>query len=177
MAIPGMKGGAYQTNGLEHDESGRPSSQYLLHEKMNAKRYRKMWSIRDRYRYHRRYGPEKAELGIVCWGSSKGPVQEAVRQANDSGASVAAFVPQMMYPFPKKDFEKFLSQVDRLLVIELSYTAQFYKYLRTFLELPEKTHVFKRSGGKELTVAEVLAAMGKALVTEARAVAVAEVEV
>jgi 2-oxoglutarate ferredoxin oxidoreductase subunit alpha len=176
MAIPGMKGGAYQTNGLEHDESGRPSSQYLLHEKMNAKRYRKMWSIRDRYRYHRRYGPEKADLGIVCWGSSKGPVQEAVRQANDSGARVAAFVPQMMYPFPKKDFEKFLSQVDRLLVIELSYTAQFYKYLRTFLELPEQTHVFKRSGGKELTVAEVLSAMGKALVTEAAPpVGVAEV--
>ena len=43
-----------------------------------------------------------------------------------------------------------------LLVVELSYTAQFYKYLRTFLNLPEgRTHVFKRSGGKNLGVAEV----------------------
>ena len=40
--------------------------------------------------------------------------------------------------------------------VELSYTAQFYKYLRTFLDLPVgRTHVFKRSGGKDLTAAEV----------------------
>ena len=41
--------------------------------------------------------------------------------------------------------------------VELSYTAQFYKYLRTFLDLPEgRTRVFKRSGGKDLTGDEVL---------------------
>jgi 2-oxoglutarate/2-oxoacid ferredoxin oxidoreductase subunit alpha len=65
-------------------------------------------------------------------------------------------VPQMIYPFPKHQFEEFLASVGDLLVVELSYTAQFYKYLRTFLTLPEgRTHVFKRSGGKNLTVAEV----------------------
>ena len=63
----------------------------------------------------------------------------------------------MIYPFPKRDFDRFLESVDELLVIELSYTAQFYKYLRTFMDLPARTRVFKRSGGKELTVAEVLA--------------------
>ena len=83
-------------------------------------------------------------------------MQEAVLQANANGESVAAFVPQMIYPFPKRDFERFLAQVDELLVVELSYTAQFYKYLRTFMDLPENTRVFKRSGGKELSVAEVL---------------------
>ncbi len=76
--------------------------------------------------------------------------------ANVRGESVAAFVPQMIYPFPKRQFLEFLASVDELLVVELSYTAQFYKYLRTFLTLPEgRTHVFKRSGGKDLTVAEV----------------------
>src|SRR5213075_2340553 len=29
MSRPGTKGGIYQTNGLEHDEAGRPSSMYL----------------------------------------------------------------------------------------------------------------------------------------------------
>ena len=39
---------------------------------------------------------------------------------------------------------------------DLSYSAQFYKYLRTFLDLPaERTHIFKRSGGKSLTLEEV----------------------
>jgi 2-oxoglutarate/2-oxoacid ferredoxin oxidoreductase subunit alpha len=156
MSVPGMKGGMYQTNGLEHDEAGRPSSGYLAHEKMNAKRYRKLWPIRDQYNFVRHYGPEKADVGIVCWGSSKGAVKEAVLAANAKGLSVAAFVPRVLYPFPKREFEEFLSRVREVLVVELSYTAQFYKYLRTFLTLPEgRTHVYKRSGGKDLSAGEV----------------------
>ncbi len=156
MSVPGMKSGMYQTNGLEHDAEGQPASAYLVHEKMNAKRYRKLWPIRDKYRSFRRYGPEEADIGIVCWGSSDGAVREAVIAANARGEKVSAFVPQILYPFPKRDFERFAASVQELLVMELSYTAQFYKYLRTFLRLPEgRTHVFKRSGGKSLSVAEV----------------------
>src|SRR5262252_8553947 len=122
-----------------------------------------MWPIRDRYHFFRRYGPERAEVGVLCWGSSKGAVQEAVLAANARGERVAAFVPQMIYPFPKQQFQEFLASVGELLIVELSYTAQFYKYLRTFLALPEgRTHVFKRSGGKNLTVAEVSAEIEKA---------------
>jgi 2-oxoglutarate/2-oxoacid ferredoxin oxidoreductase subunit alpha len=156
MSVPGMRKGMYQTNGLEHGADGRPSSLYLTHETMNAKRYRKMWPIRDRYQAFRRFGAERAEVGIVCWGSSAGPVREAVAAANKDGASAAAFVPQMLYPFPKRPFQEFAASVDQILIVELSYTAQFYKYLRTFLDLPAgRTHVFKRSGGKDLTAAEV----------------------
>ena len=156
MARPGTPGGIYQTNGLEHDEEGSPGSGFLLHERMNAKRYRKLRPIRDAHTFHRRYGPETAEVGILCWGSSKGVVREAVQRANARGQKVAAFVPQMIYPFPKKELEAFLKGLKQILVVELSYSAQFYKYLRTFIDLPAgRTHVFKRSGGKHLTVAEV----------------------
>jgi len=156
MSWPGMKGGEYQTNGLEHDESGSPSSMYLNHEKMNDKRYRKLRLVRDKYSFYRRYGAEKADVGIICWGSSKGPVKEAVLAANGRGERVAAFVPQLLYPFPNYAFEEFVKSVREVIVIELSYSAQFYKYLQTFLELPEgHTYVYKRSGGKNLTVAEV----------------------
>jgi pyruvate/2-oxoacid:ferredoxin oxidoreductase alpha subunit len=83
-------------------------------------------------------------------------VREAVQRANARGQKVAAFVPQMIYPFPKKELEAFLKGVQQILVVELSYAAQFYHYLRTFIDLPAgRTHVFKRSGGKHLTVSEV----------------------
>jgi 2-oxoglutarate ferredoxin oxidoreductase subunit alpha len=155
MSVPGMKDGIYQTNGLEHDESGRPASMHLVHEKMNAKRYRKLRPIREKYTRARRYGPAKADLGIVCWGSSKGAVKEAVLMAEARGETVAAFIPQMIYPFPLAAFEEFKKSVGRLLVIEISYAAQFYKYLRTFTTLPPDTIIFKRSGGKNLTISEV----------------------
>ena len=156
MSWPGMKGGEYQTNGLEHKEDGTPTSMYLTHEQMNAKRYRKLRLVRDKYSFYRRYGAEKAEVGIICWGSSKGPVKEAVQNATARGERVSAFVPQLLYPFPYHEFNEYLKSVDNVVVIELSYSAQFYKYLRTFLDLPEaRTFVFKRSGGKNLTVGEV----------------------
>jgi 2-oxoglutarate ferredoxin oxidoreductase subunit alpha len=155
MSVPGQKDGIYQTNGLEHDEFGRPASMAVVHEKMNAKRYRKLGPIRDKYQRARRYGPAKADLGIVCWGSSKGAVKEAVLMAEGRGQKVAAFIPQMIYPFPKAAFEAFLKSVKQVLVIEVSFAAQFYKYLRTFTTLPENTLIFKRSGGKNLTISEV----------------------
>jgi 2-oxoglutarate/2-oxoacid ferredoxin oxidoreductase subunit alpha len=155
MSFPGIKEGIYQTNGLEHDESGRPSAGFLLHERMNAKRYRKLRPIRDKNSKFLRIGPEQADLGILCWGSSKGPVWEAVMAANAKGQKVAAFVPQMLYPFPTEPFKKFLGGVKEVLVMEISFAAQFYKYLRTFLDLPSNVHIFKRSGGINLTVPEV----------------------
>lgn len=156
MTWPGMKGGEYQTNGLEHDEAGKPSSMHIVHERMNAKRYRKLRQVRDKYSFFRTYGPEDADLGILCWGSCKGPVKEAVLRANGRGEKVAAFVPQLLYPFPYHEFRHFLRGIRDIVIFELSYSAQFYKYLRTFLDLPEgHTYLYKRSGGKNLTVGEV----------------------
>ena len=73
------------------------------------------------------------------------------RRPDDFGA----FIPQMIYPFPKAAFETFMTSVKQLLVIEVSYAAQFYKYLRTFTTLPESTRIVSRSGGKNLTISEV----------------------
>jgi 2-oxoglutarate ferredoxin oxidoreductase subunit alpha len=164
MSWPGMKGGEYQTNGLEHTEDGSPTSMHIVHEKMNSKRYRKLRLVRDKYSTYKRYGAEKADLGVICWGSAKGPVKEAVLRANGRGERVAAFVPQLLYPFPSHEFGEFLKSVREVIVVELSYSAQFYKYLQTFLELPEgHTFVYKRSGGKNLTVGEVEDKIGKVL--------------
>ncbi len=156
MSVPGMKDGEYQTNGLEHDEYGSPSSMFVTHEKMNAKRYRKLDALALKYRLFRRYGPEKADLGIICWGSAAGPVREALARLNVGDLHVAAFVPQMIMPLPKKEIEDFIASCQDLLVIELSHSAQFYQYLRTQVDLPKKTRVYARSGGKALGVSEII---------------------
>ncbi len=163
MSIPGTPGGMYQTNGLEHNEDGSPSAMYSTHEEMNAKRYRKLEEVGRRYRFFRRYGPEQAELGILCWGSSKGPVKEAIQRLNDRGRRIAAFVPQILHPLPTEEIQKFIGQVDRLLVIELSFSAQFYTYLRSQLTLPPETRVYARSGGKLLGIDEVESEIEKLL--------------
>ncbi len=156
MSVPGMSGGEYQTNGLEHDEEGRPSSMFVMHEKMNKKRYRKLESLAAKHKLFKRIGPPTADLGIICWGSAAGPVREAIERLNVGDLRVAAFIPQMIMPLPKKELEEFIAACSELLVIELSYSAQFYQYLRTQVDLPKKTRVYARSGGKALGVGEII---------------------
>jgi 2-oxoglutarate/2-oxoacid ferredoxin oxidoreductase subunit alpha len=158
MAVPGMPDLMYQTNGLEHDEQGRPSAGFTMHEMMNAKRYRKMNAIAEKYRLFRKFGDEKPELGILCWGSSSGPVREAIDAMRQSGRSVGAFIPRILAPLPVADIQSFVDSSQHILVIELSYSGQFYQYLRSQIDLPRgKTRLFARSGGKSLSVSEVVA--------------------
>ena len=157
MSIPGIAGGMYQTNGLEHDEVGRPNSMFVVHEKMNAKRYRKIEAVAQKYRLYQTFGSDRPELGILCWGSSSGPVRAAVEALNVGDLRVGAFVPRILAPLPKSVMQAFIDACDALLIVELSYAQQFHQYLRSQLDLPKsKTHVFARSGGKPLGVSEII---------------------
>lgn len=157
MTLPGIANGMYQTNGLEHDELGRPSAAYVVHETMNAKRYRKLDAIAKRYRLFLRFGVENPETGILCWGSSTGTVREAVEILNANGARVAAFAPRILAPLPNEELQAFIDSCSRIVVVELSHSAQFHHYLRSQVDLPRgRTQVLARSGGKALSVTEVM---------------------
>ena len=157
MSIPGMSGGMYQTNGLEHDERGRPSAMYSVHEKMNEKRYRKLDALAKKYALFRRYGASKPQVGVICWGSTTGAVREAVDRLTAQGVAVAAFVPRLLMPLPAAELQAFIDSCHDIVITELSYSKQFAQYLRTAVDLPRgRTHVFARSGGKALGVNEII---------------------
>jgi len=154
MSIPSTPGGMYQTNGLEHDEAGRPSATFVVHERMNAKRYRKLDAIAKKYPLFRRFGSANPSLGVICWGSTVGPLREALDRIDDP--RIGVFAPQMLMPLPARDLQEFIDACERVVVIELSYSQQFYKYLRSLVDFPRgRTSVYNRSGGKALTAAEI----------------------
>jgi 2-oxoglutarate ferredoxin oxidoreductase subunit alpha len=170
MSIPGITGGMYQTNGLEHDEVGRPNAGFVVHEKMNAKRYRKIEAIAKKYKLYRKLGADKPDLGILCWGSSAGAVREAIDVLNVGDLSVGAFVPQILAPLPIAEIQEFVDGCGQILIVELSYSEQFRQYLRSQLDLPRgKTQVLARSGGKSLNVSEVINAVRQLLGAEVMA--------
>jgi len=158
MSVPGIAGGMYQTNGLEHDEEGRPSSMFITHERMNEKRYRKLDAVARKYPLFRRFGVSDPEVGILCWGSSAGPVAEAIERMNANDAGVAAFVPRILAPLPSRELQTFIDSCARIVIIELSFEQQFHRYLRSLVTLPRGIRVHARSGGKPLSVSEVIEA-------------------
>jgi 2-oxoglutarate ferredoxin oxidoreductase subunit alpha len=174
MAIPG-KSGVYQTNGLEHDVHGQPSSNFRTHERMNEKRFRKLGLVLEKYGATERVGHPDATIGVLAWGSSCGPVREAIARANARGQKIAALFTRLIHPFPVTACARFLEPLEHVLIVEVSFAAQFYHHLRASLPLPEgRTHICKRSGGKALTVEEVaceLEALGAHQTSKEEAVA------
>lgn len=156
MAAPGMPGGIYQTNGLEHDERARPSAAFVVHEKMNAKRYRKLDLVARNLKTHERLGSRTPKLGVICWGSTLGAVREAVMRLGDAANDIAVFAPRLLAPLPAAPLQEFIDSCERVLIVELSYAAQFHQYLRTQVDLPrKKTVVYSRSGGKNFGPLEI----------------------
>ena len=162
MSIPGKDPHIYRSAGIEHDEKGNPTSDFAIHEQMNAKRYRKLEQVAKEVNFMRHYGPEDAPVGVIGWGSSKGPVREAVEILNEEGIKVKALIPQVLYPINTDKLNKFFAGLDKLLVVELSYSKQFLNLLKIQVDLPANTLHYGRSGGKPFSLTEMLEQIRKA---------------
>ncbi len=154
MATIGLEGGQHYISGLEHDEFGKPTSETSLHEIMSEKRYRKFEEIRKESKFYH-YGDDNAKIGIIGWGSTNGPIMEAIDRAENEGLSVKGLVPEMLYPFKFDVYEKFIKGLDTLIVAEVSFSAQFFKLLRINFDLPENTIRLKRAGGVPFYIDEI----------------------
>lgn len=141
MAIPGMPGGMYLAESLEHDEYGYPDQSPENHKRMMEKRAR----IVETARKHlvnwasavRRWGKPDARFGIIGWGSTRGAVREAMARLAAEGIEIEALYPHTMLPMPDQAVIEFLKTKTAILVPELNFTSQFarviehryYKYL------------------------------------------------
>jgi len=157
MTWPGVKKGMYLCAGIEHDEKGSPNSVPEMHEKMNEKRYKKYEMILEEFKDDlvEYVGPADATCGILCWGSTRGVVMEVIENLNANGYKIKALVPKVLSPVPEVPLKNFISSLKKTLVIEMSYSKQFYHYLKSYVGLPEDVKLYKRSGGGPFTVEEI----------------------
>lgn len=164
MSYPGVKKGMYAAAGIEHNEQGYPSSVPEMHEKMNEKRYKKLELLLEEFKGNlvEIIGPADATNGIICWGSTKGVVMEVLEELNKNGMKVKALIPKVLYPVPEADIKNFISSLKKILVIEMSYSKQFYHYLKANADLPKEAKLYKHSGGAPFSVKEIRNAIKEA---------------
>ena len=159
ISAPGMKGGAYLASGIEHTEDGFPTSLYETHERMVAKRERKVETLAKSFKFIMRYGVKDPEVGVLAWGSSKGVVKDAIEILEYDGMKVAAMIPQLIYPLQKGDIKKFVDSCKHILVIEMSHSGQFEHYLAGAGLLPSNVLHYRSSGGRIFTCREIVDAI------------------
>jgi 2-oxoglutarate ferredoxin oxidoreductase subunit alpha len=79
---------------------GHPTASPELHMAMTAKRRNKLRALAKELVKPEVYGPSAGEALVVGWGSSRGPIREAVDRAKAAGQKVASLHIRYLNPLP-----------------------------------------------------------------------------
>ncbi len=153
---PGMPKGNYLAAGIEHTESGAPSSSGEMHAKMVEKRTKKLDPLMERSDLFEIIGDKDAEIGIVSWGTIAGVAHEALELAQAEGIKVKLLVPKLLFPVAEKVYEDFFKSVKKGLVIEQNYQGQLYRIIRMFVNVPDGVTSFAKPGSNPFGAKETL---------------------
>src|SRR5213080_4402864 len=144
--------------GLEHDEMGHPTGSPKLHMAMTAKRRNKLRKLAEEIPVPEIYGDHEGTL-IVGWGSTYGPIHDAVAMARQQGEKVGALHLRHVHPLPNGldgIFEKF----KRIVTVEMNDQGVYgFGQLATILRArycEPKITSFTKTDGLTFRVKEIL---------------------
>jgi 2-oxoglutarate ferredoxin oxidoreductase subunit alpha len=131
-AVPGHDRAVYVTTGNEHDETGAISEEPEDRNAQVEKRQRKMIGMSEEMAGPSQYGPDDAEVTFVSWGSTYGPLREAVDRLNAEQSGRANLLQfSDLWPFPAAASEAALESCRRIVNVENNATAQLATLIRS----------------------------------------------
>ena len=154
MAIPGNASSTYVADGLEHCESGKPSTAAADHLAQLDKRSRKI----ENFDYGGHWADVRGEgdVAILTWGSTTAVVREAAKRLEALGFTLKVIALRLLLPASPDKLESELEGVEKVLIVEQSHSGQFHRYLRAYYDIAADTHVLARPGPLPITPAEIV---------------------
>ncbi len=113
---------------------------------MHDKRLRKLTALVQELNGITTSGPAAAPLTLACWGSSLGPVQEAVARLNAAGTPARMVHLSELWPFPADKVAAALAGSKKLVMVEMNATGQCHRLLRQETGLKADHLVLKYDG-------------------------------
>jgi len=154
---PGTPGLMHRVGGIEkHVETGNIDYSPENHQAMTDARKAKIDGIAVPDQ-DVAVGETTGELAVVGWGSTYGPIRQAVRRWRDKGRAVSHIHVRHVWPLPK-NLGELLAGFDRVLVPEMN-TGQFKTVLRDQLLVDADS--LTKTSGQPFQIAELEAAIGK----------------
>jgi 2-oxoglutarate ferredoxin oxidoreductase subunit alpha len=137
-------------SGLEHDELGHPTGNPALHMKMTAKRREKIKALGASLPVPEVFGDPEGDVLIVGWGSTWGPIREAVGQLRAVGTRVGQIHLRNLHPLPPS-LEEIFARFKKVLVVEMNDEGlygfgQLATLLRARYSLPSIGSLTKTDG-------------------------------
>ncbi len=145
--------------GLEHDEMGHPTASPRLHAGMTAKRRKKYQQLADELPLPQIHGDQEGDALLVGWGSTYGPIYEAVERARARGDRVSALHLRHLHPLPR-GLETVFDRFRRIIVVEMNDQGLYgYGQLATVLRAQfcnPKIESLTKTDGLTYRVREIL---------------------
>ncbi len=145
--------------GLEHDEAGHPTASPKLHVEMTAKRRNKLRDLAASLPTPQTYGPPEGNILLVGWGSTMGPIREAVDRARKAGDSISSLQIRHISPLPD-GLENVFSGFNHVFVVEMNDEGLYgYGQLATLLRsryCDPKIKSITKTDGLTFKVKEIL---------------------
>jgi 2-oxoglutarate/2-oxoacid ferredoxin oxidoreductase subunit alpha len=124
-AVPSQKNGIHLASSYEHAENSASLEDEQTVRSMVDKRFKKEEYIQNEIKtYFKFFGPQDAELTLVSWGSTKGPIFEAMKLLNQGKRKVNFLQIIYLSPFPSIKVKKILEQANKTMIVENNRTAQ-----------------------------------------------------
>jgi len=168
-AVPGTPGLEHRIGGLEKSaETGHISYDPVNHQKMSELRRDKIDGIaEDIPEQEVTFGADGGKLAVVGWGSTYGPIDQAVRRAHGRGFDVSHIHIRHLHPFPR-NLGELLARFDKVVVAEMNM-GQLITLLRDryLLDARSVTQV----SGQPFKVRDLVAVIEEELGAGARAAA------
>jgi 2-oxoglutarate ferredoxin oxidoreductase subunit alpha len=126
----GTPGVTSQITGNEHDEWGHVSVNPVNRNKMMEKRMGKLIQARDELPRPRYFGRKEARIGLLGYGSTSGPILEAMDLLDAEGIATKYLQARTLFPVQQETLGPFFDTVDLAFVVEHNYTGQLARLIR-----------------------------------------------
>jgi len=148
-AMPGTREAIVRTNADEHNESGYTTEDPELTTKMTDKRFRKLDTLvkeLENYGTTKFYGHREADLTILGWGSTKGPIREAMKLLDNEGLKINYLQIVYLNPFPAVNVQSVLKSAKKTVVVENNKTSQLSSLIREHCLMTVDHKILKYDG-------------------------------
>ncbi|MFH1840918.1 MAG: 2-oxoacid:acceptor oxidoreductase subunit alpha [Candidatus Shapirobacteria bacterium] len=150
-----IKNSFYRANSYEHTNDGHTSEDAEVRKKQVGKRLEKTDQyLREDVELPQLYGDPKAKITLIGWGSTKGPVLEAI---SNKQLAINYLHFTHLWPFPKN-----LKLPENLVLVENNATAQLGQVIRQETGIEIKNKLLKYDG-RPFYPEEIEAYVGKAI--------------
>jgi 2-oxoglutarate ferredoxin oxidoreductase subunit alpha len=147
--IPGTPGGIFHTTGDEHDEFGSITENSENRVRMMQKRMHKLQLANELIPDEKKigfFGPEKADITLVGWGSTKGAILDAMQDLEADAIRCNFLQIRYMSPFPTELVTEHLSKAKKKVLVENNYSGQLGALIREHTGIAMDYKILKYNG-------------------------------